>query len=100
LFFEYLVAECWFGPTLATLFNVVPKARRGTAQGLFSISTALGNVAPALIGFLVSGDNKSGFISGFSGFGLDVVLMSVVSGAYVVAGFLFLMVSLIEDSKK
>ena len=26
---EYLTAECWFGPTLASLFSVVPKDRRG-----------------------------------------------------------------------
>ena len=26
---EYLTAECWFGPTLASLFDVVPKDRRG-----------------------------------------------------------------------
>ena len=29
---EYLTAECWFGPTLASLFQVVPRDRRGTAQ--------------------------------------------------------------------
>ena len=30
---EYLTAECWFGPTLASLFNVVPKDRRGEMSG-------------------------------------------------------------------
>ena len=28
---EYLTAECWFGPTLASLFSVVPKNRRGVS---------------------------------------------------------------------
>ena len=42
LFFEYIFAECWFGPTLAALFAVVPAELRGTAQGLFSMLTAIG----------------------------------------------------------
>ena len=54
LFAEYIFAECWFGPTLATLFNIVPANRRGTAQGLFSILTAAGNVAPVIIGKICS----------------------------------------------
>ena len=29
LFVEYLVAECWFGPTLAALYDVVPGDKRG-----------------------------------------------------------------------
>lgn len=33
---EYLTAECWFGPTLASLFNVVPKESRG--QSVLSIA--------------------------------------------------------------
>merc|ERR1711907_637521 len=55
LFFEYIFAECWFGPTLAALFNAVPNDRRGTAQGMFSVLTAVGNFAPILIGALVGG---------------------------------------------
>ena len=27
---EYLTAECWFGPTVASIFSVVPKDKRGT----------------------------------------------------------------------
>jgi hypothetical protein len=27
---EYLTAECWFGPTVASIFGVVPKDKRGT----------------------------------------------------------------------
>eukprot|EP00667_Euglena_gracilis_P003684 EG_transcript_3697 len=43
LFLEYLVAECWFGPTLASLYDSVPQDKRGSAQGLFSTLTAFGS---------------------------------------------------------
>jgi predicted MFS family arabinose efflux permease len=42
LLLEYLAAECWFGPTLASIFAVVPMESRGSAQGAFSVLTALG----------------------------------------------------------
>ena len=32
---EYLTAECWFGPTLASLFSVVPKNRRGVYASIY-----------------------------------------------------------------
>ena len=38
---EYIVAECWFGPTLASLYKAVPKEVQGTAQGLFSVLTGI-----------------------------------------------------------
>lgn len=30
---EYLVAECWFGPTISSLLSTVPSRIGGTAQG-------------------------------------------------------------------
>lgn len=50
LFLEYIVAECWFGPVLASLYKAVPKEVQGTAQGLFTVLTAVGNLMPVLIG--------------------------------------------------
>ena len=49
---EYLVAECWFGPTVAVLQSEVGKQQGGTAQGLFTLSGAIGNFAPSLLGIL------------------------------------------------
>ena len=54
LFVEYLLAECWFGPTVAALQTAAPAKTQGLAQGLFSTLTLVGNTAPALIGFGVS----------------------------------------------
>jgi MFS family permease len=49
---EYLVAECWFGPTISTLQATVGKKIGGTAQGLFTLTGAVANFAPTLLGFL------------------------------------------------
>jgi hypothetical protein len=49
---EYLVAECWFGPTVAVLQSEVGKSQGGTAQGLFTLTGAIGNLAPSLVGIL------------------------------------------------
>ena len=49
---EYLVAECWFGPTISTLQTTVGKRIGGTAQGLFTMTGALANLAPTVLGFL------------------------------------------------
>ena len=77
LFGEYLVAECWFGPTLAALYRAVPKEVQGTAQGLFSVLTALGNVMPVAIGALQESRP------------LPQVLAGTISAAYVASGLLF-----------
>eukprot|EP01042_Synura_sphagnicola_P000239 gene239-247_t len=87
---EYLVAECWYGPTLAALFSVVATDRRGTAQGMFSVIAAIGNVAPILVGALTSGR-----LSAIS-FPLDGSLLWVVSGSYVLSGLIFFALSLLE----
>ena len=48
---EYLVAECWFGPTISTLLSTVPSNIGGTAQGLFTLTGALANLSPAALGY-------------------------------------------------
>eukprot|EP01031_Cornospumella_fuschlensis_P033150 gene33150-40108_t len=76
---EYVVAECWFGPTLASLFQVVPANRRGTAQGLFSLLTAVGNIGPVLVAALTSSQLMP----------LDAALTACVSVPLVLSGALF-----------
>ncbi len=49
---EYLVAECWFGPTIAVLQSTVGTSRTGTAQGMFVLTGAMGNLAPTLLGWI------------------------------------------------
>jgi hypothetical protein len=51
---EYLVAECWFGPTISVLQATVGSKIGGTAQGLFTLTGAVGNLAPTLLGFLLA----------------------------------------------
>ena len=49
---EYLVAECWFGATITVLQSTVGASRRGTAQGMFVLTGALGNLAPSVLGWI------------------------------------------------
>ena len=77
LFCEYIVAECWFGPTLASLYQAVPKEVQGTAQGLFSVLTAFGNLMPVIIGSLQK-DHP-----------LPDVLAGTISVAYITSGLFF-----------
>jgi len=49
---EYLVAECWFGPTISSLLTTVEPKVTGTAQGLFTLTGAVANLSPSLLGFL------------------------------------------------
>jgi MFS family permease len=109
LLLEYLVAECWFGPTLASLFSVVPIARRGAAQGLFSVLTAAGNLGPVLVGALASGTlpglslllaqgatTASGAVAGLD---LGTVLLVEVCGCYLLSAVLFGLAAREEDRK-
>ena len=59
---EYLVAECWFGPTISTLQATVGPAVGGTAQGLFTMTGAVANLAPTVVGYLLA-DNLSDLLS-------------------------------------
>eukprot|EP01038_Epipyxis_sp_PR26KG_P008728 gene8728-11793_t len=90
---EYLAAECWYGPTLAALFNVVPNEKRGVAQGLFSVLTAAGNIAPIMIGSLFSGS-----LTGTS-YALSDILLYVVSSAYFISGIFFTISAVKEDER-
>lgn len=48
---EYLVAESWFGATISTLQVTVGPLVGGTAQGLFTMTGAVANLAPTLVGY-------------------------------------------------
>ena len=47
---SYLGAEVWFGPTISVLQSSVPADRGGTAQGIFTLTGAVANLAPAVLG--------------------------------------------------
>jgi hypothetical protein len=57
---EYFVAECWFGPTISTLQTTVGPRIGGTAQGLFTVTGAIANFAPSILGFLYGQVTSSG----------------------------------------
>lgn len=48
---EYLVAECWFGPTISTLQSTVNVRVGGTAQGLLTLTGGIANLAPSVLGY-------------------------------------------------
>lgn len=61
LFLEYLLAECWLGPTVASLQAAAPPSAQGLTTGVFSCLTLVGNLAPFLIGIacVVTPSSKS-----------------------------------------
>ena len=93
---EYLVAECWFGPTVAVLQSEVGKSQGGTAQGLFTLTGAIGNFAPSLLGILygqqasVAGAMKSSDI-------LSTLLANGVCAGYLLSAACFV-VSATKDA--
>lgn len=88
---EYLVAECWFGPTVAVLQSVVGKSQGGTAQGLFTLTGALGNLAPSLLG-IVYGQQTSFGESG-NGEILSNLIANAVCAGYLLSAVCFTMSS-------
>lgn len=92
---EYLVAECWFGPVIATLQSSVGN-KGGTAQGMFTLTGAIGNLAPTALGSIYGsmklldsdGSSTLGFLLGSS------VCFSYFLSA---AGFLLSAISIESD---
>ena len=76
---------------MATLYDNVPKSRRGFAQGLFSIISAAGNLAPYLVGAFAGGSLGS--------YSLGTALLWLVSGAYLVSSICFALTALSDDKK-
>lgn len=100
---KYLVAECWFGPAIAVLQATVPSRLGGTAQGMFTLTSAMGNLAPTSMGVLfcwatdaAAGSlNDSGTQAPLLGVGdgraeiLAGLLGGAVCGAYLLSGVCF-----------
>jgi hypothetical protein len=77
---EYLVAECWFGPTITVLQSSVGPSIRGTTQGIFVLVGALGNVSPSLLGWVY--ENQPSFP-------LADLLRVSVCGGYLMSSLFF-----------
>jgi len=78
---EYLVAECWFGPTVAVLQSEVQKKQGGTALGMFTLTGAIGNLAPSLVGILYGNAKIAGGIEE------EVILSGILSNGICVLYF-------------
>ena len=82
---EYLVAECWFGPTISVLQSSVGPKIGGTAQGLFTVTGAIGNLAPAALGFVYDQHQQNAPASDE----LTNLLALSVCGCYILSAFCF-----------
>jgi len=85
---EYLVAECWFGPVVAVLQSSVGPKRGGTAQGMFTLTGAIGNLAPSLLGILYGQATATGTVAD-DGSSLSELLKVGVSAGYVLSAVCF-----------
>ena len=86
---EFLVAECWIGPTTAPLQQAVPAASRGAAQGCFTALTLVGGLAPLAVGAAV--DRSHGSLE------LVPAVAAAVAAAYVVSSLLFVVAAGLLD---
>eukprot|EP00802_Teleaulax_amphioxeia_P012435 Tamp_12477.p1 GENE.Tamp_12477~~Tamp_12477.p1 ORF type:complete len:525 (+),score=24.13 Tamp_12477:3-1577(+) len=77
-FLHFIIAECWLGPTLSTLSLLVPPRIQGASQGLFAVTTIIGNITPLLIRVM----NETNTLA----WSLSVC----VGGAYALSGALFI----------
>ena len=83
---EYLVAECWFGPAVSVLQASVGPQIGGTAQGMFTFTGALGNLAPAALGFVYNQHQLGGLTASDS---LTSLLVVSVCGCYFLSAVCF-----------
>jgi MFS family permease len=94
---EYLVAECWFGPTVAVLQSEVMAGLGGTAQGLFTLTGAMGNFAPSILGFVygqqvLASSSSSSLSSGnYSSQLLSTLLANGVCVCYLISATCFIL---------
>ena len=78
---EYSVAECWFGPTIAVLQSSVKPSIRGTAQGIFVLVGALGNVSPSVLGWVYGSQSNDVPLADLLGY--------TVCGGYLISSSFF-----------
>lgn len=83
---EYGLAECWFGPTISALQSTIAPKVGGTAQGLFSLTGAIANFAPSILGMLYSleldGKDMQGTL-------LSTYISTSVSACYLICALCF-----------
>ena len=96
---SYLVAECWFGPTISVLQKTVGPKVGGTSQGLFTLTGALANVAPSLLGFLY-GQQQQNAGSQETSSELAGLLVTGVCFCYLSCAFAFSMAAISEPPRK
>jgi len=94
---EYLVAECWFGPTIAVLQSAVGPSKTGTAQGLFVLTGAVGNLAPTLLGWIYGNQIDGGSASSSSEVLANLLGWGVCMGYLLSA--IFFAVSVLSDGE-
>lgn len=108
---EYLVAECWFGPTISTLQTTVGSKIGGTAQGLFTLTGAIANFAPSILGYLygqaiaasntaLTVDANMATTSTSSSTELSNLLTTAVCFGYIANAFCFSMAANAKPPKK
>ena len=125
---KWCVLQIWYCASLTSLSlsSLIFIFTSGTAQGLFSVLTAAGNIAPVAVGafagekegrnrwkrqkccdlmwykfVLHSTSSLSLPLSGgqLGSYDLGNVLIFAVSGAYVLSGFLFVLAAIADDKK-
>ncbi|KAL7486756.1 hypothetical protein ACHAW6_012350 [Cyclotella cf. meneghiniana] len=74
---EYLVAECWFGPTIAVL-----QSSGYCARDFFFFAGAIGNISPALLGWMYGSPHFE--------MPLADLLSFSVSGGYLISAICFI----------
>ena len=87
---EYFVAECWFGPTISTLQSTVDAKVGGTAQGAFTLTGGVANLAPSLLGYFY-GQATSSATAGSNAASeeLSTLLALGVCGGYLISAVCF-----------
>ncbi len=92
LLFEYLVAECWFGPYMSALQGGVPKTMRAMAV---SVMIFIGTFFGSLISYLIGVIQDAWLNDVFS---IKVILLATVVGSYTVSAWLFVAASALQPA--
>jgi len=86
---EYLIAECWFGPVIAVLQSSVSSSRGGIAQGLFTLTGALANISPSLLGFIYEQQQTNNSLLHNESAILSNLLATIVCAGYLTSSIAF-----------
>ena len=87
LLFEYLTAECWFGPYMSALQGGVPKTMRATAVSvMLFLATFFGSLASYIIGVLQDAWRSDAY-------SIKVILLASITSSYAISAWLFVLAS-------